>query len=144
MYTLNQIQKVIKDYFDSSALVNSVYSLDDSDYNAIRDIVYPSVNIEYENTNLDNKLINHNFIITISTITNNDDSEAENYFISDCISIVEDFATAIYNINDLVFDENINVRPFVNDTGDKTVGVVFNLTISSMRPRNSCWSPTND
>ena len=66
MKTLNELKQIIKGYFESHAQINSVYYCDDFDFNAERSIQYPVVNIEYLNSNINDKLMNHIFKVVIA------------------------------------------------------------------------------
>ena len=142
MLTLNQIKKIIKDYFNAHASINSVYYLSDFDFNAERSIDYPTVNVEYLNSNITNKMMNHSYKVVIGDLCEIDNTEMEDEIHSDCLQIAEDFYTFLQNYEGLYFNKTSSINKFTDDTGDLTSGIVFTITLSVVRPQNWCSTPT--
>jgi hypothetical protein len=142
MKTLNQIRKIFKTYFEEHALINSSFYVDDFDFNGERGIVYPVANVEYINSGINGIVMNHNYRITLASMTPTEDNEAEHNVHSDMSQIAEDLFTYFQNLEGLIYNRIGSITPFTNDTGDRTSGIVFNLTLGTIRPQNRCWTPT--
>lgn len=140
--TLNQIKRVLVDWFENHGQITSVYYCDDFDFNAERNIRYKTVNIEYLNSSISDNLTNHNYKFVIADYVIGDSNEQQDEIHSDCLQIAEDFFTFLQNYEDgFFFNKSSSITPFKNDTGDRTAGVVFNLAISTLRPQNWCNTP---
>lgn len=142
MLTLNKLKKILKDYFNNHAVINSVFYEDDFDFNSERNILYPVSNIQYLNSNITNKTINHNYKIVLGDICRPDDSEMEDNIHSDSLQVAEDFFTYLQNYEGLIFNKSSTINKFVDDTGDRTSGIVFTITLSVIRTQNRCSTPT--
>lgn len=141
MKTLNELKQIIKGYFESHAQINSVYYCDDFDFNAERSIQYPVVNIEYLNSNINDKLMNHIFKVVIADITEADNTEMEDNIHSDSLMIAEDFYTYLQNQEGIIFTKTSSINKFTDDTADRASGIVFTVTLSVIRPQNRCNAP---
>jgi hypothetical protein len=142
MYTLNQVKNILKNWFDNHGMISSVYYLDDFDFNSSRNIIYPVVNISFQNSNISNNVLYYNFQITLASMVNVDNSNDEDNVKSDMIQIAEDFYTYIQNYNGLIFNKISTLNPFTDDTADRTSGIVFNIGIGTIRKQNRCDTPT--
>lgn len=142
MKTLNELKTILKSYFNSHAIINSVYYEDDFDFNAERSIDYPVANIEYLNSNISNKTMNHNFKIVLADITEPENNEMEDNIHSDTLQIAEDFFTYLQNAEGFSFDKSSSINKFTDDTADRAAGIVFTIQISVIRPQNRCNTPT--
>ena len=143
MITLDNIKQILKDYFNSHGQINSVYYCDDWDFNSERSINYPVVNIEYLNSNISNRTINHNFKIVIGDITESDNTDMEDQVHSQSLQIAEDFYTYLQNYEVGIFFNKVStLNKFTDDTGDRVSGIVFTVTISAIRSQNICDKPT--
>jgi hypothetical protein len=141
MLTLNQIKILLTDFFNSHNMINSVYYMDDFDFNAESSIDYPVVNIEYLNSAITDKVFNHNFKIVIGDITVPDNYEMEDMVHSDTLQIAEDFFTFLQNYNgNLIFDRASSIQKFVDDTGDRICGIVFTIRLGTIRAQNTCFT----
>jgi hypothetical protein len=140
--TLNNFKSLLKTWFQNHAQINSVYYCDDFDFNAERSIDYPTVNIEYLNSAINDKEMNHIFKIVIADITKPDDTEMEDNIISDSLQIAEDFFTYLQNAEGFRFNKTSSLQKFVDDTADRAAGIVFTITLSVIRPQNWCNTPT--
>lgn len=141
--TLNDLKILIKDFFNGHAQINSVYYCDDFDFNAERSIDYPVANIEYLNSNISNKTVNHNFKIVIADLTEPDNTDMEDTVHSDSLQIAEDFFTYLQNYEvGIFFNKTSTINKFTDDTGDRVSGIVFTVSLSLIRPMNRCNMPT--
>ena len=141
MKTLNELKLILIDYFKAHALINSVFYEDDFDFNAERSIDYPVANIEYLNSNISNKSMNHNFKIVLADITEPENNEMEDNIHSDALQIAEDFFTYLQNYEGFSFDKSSSINKFTDDTADRTAGIVFTIQLSVIRPQNRCNTP---
>lgn len=141
MLTLNQIKQLIVGWLNSHAQLNSVYYEDDFDFNAERNINYPVCNIEYIESNLNNKAMNHSFKITLADLINDNIVGIEDEIYSDMLQVAEDFFTWLQNFEGFEASKSTNIQKFVNDTGDRTAGIVFRIILSVIRPQNTCSKP---
>jgi hypothetical protein len=142
MKTLNEIKQVFKDYFEDHALINSFFYCDDFDFNAERGITYPVVNVEFVSSAINGIVMNHTYRVTLASMTPTEDNEAEDNVHSDMMQIAEDLFTYFQNYEGLIYNRIGSINKFTNDTGDRTSGIIFNLTLGSIRPQNRCWTPT--
>ena len=142
MLTLNQIKKILKDYFNAHALINSVYYMDDFNFNAERSIDYPVANIEYVNSDINIGVMNHNYKIVIADLCELDNAEMEDNIHSDSLQIAEDFFTYLQNYEGLIFKKTSSINHFTEDTGDLAAGIVFTVQLGTIRKQNWCDSPT--
>lgn len=142
MLTLNQIKIILKDWFNNHALINSVYYCDDFDFNSERSIDYPVANIEYLNSDITGKMINHNYKVVIGDLTKADDSEMEDNIHSDSLQVAEDFFTFLQNYEGFSFDKSSSINKFTDDTADRASGIVFTFSLSLVRSQNRCDVPT--
>lgn len=141
MKTLNQVRNIIKGFFDNHALVNGVYTLQDFDFAAERNLEYKVVNIEYIDTSINTNVYTHNFTITIADITLQDSPVMEDDVVSDSIEIAEDFITWMERTQFQLGITTNNLKPFYDTNGDRVCGIVFNTGIDVIRKKNYCDVP---
>lgn len=141
MLTLNNIKGILKTYFNSHALINSVYYEDDFDFNAERSIDYPVANVEYLNSNISDKTMNHNFKIVLADLTEPENNEMEDNIHSDSLQIAEDLFTYLQNYEGFSFNKSSTINKFTDDTSDRATGIVFTIQLSVVRPQNRCNTP---
>lgn len=144
MKTLNELKQILIDYFQNHAWINSVYYMDDFDFNAERSIDYPVVNIEYVNSNINDKVFNHFFKVVIADIVEPDNTEQEDNVHSDALQVAEDFFTSLNEIEGVIFNKISSINKFTDDTGDRACGIVFTFTLGVIRPQNRCVIPTKN
>jgi hypothetical protein len=142
MKTLNEIKKILTNFFEQHAQINSTYYLSDDDYNTLKSIDYSSVNITYKNSNITGDEIQHNYDISISDLAEFDNSEIEDYVHSNCILIIDDFFTFLDESFDFEYSKNSTLNPFIDDTADRTAGITFSISIQTERRKNICDTPT--
>lgn len=143
MKTLNEIKIILKDWFNNHAMINSVYYEDAFDYEAESSIDYPSVNLEFLESNIDDRVINYQIQVTISDITKPDNNEMEDNIHSDSIQVAEDFITFLETQEDKYWFNGVtSFNKFTDDSGDRASGIVFIVTISTIRRLNKCATPT--
>lgn len=141
MTTLNQIKKLLKNWFGNHKQVKHFFWGDMSDYNAIRDKEYVSVNVEYLETNLNQKMMNHSCRISIGDLVNPNYSDHEDEVISDTMLIAQDFFAKFETVEDFTLQRLTNIQPFSDTTTDRTAGVVFRIVLSVPRKANECAIP---
>jgi len=141
--TLTQLKNLFTDFFKRHKQVNHCFYGDLADYVAIPDKVYYSVNIQYNNSNVSGKYINHNYTITISDLMNLNYPETEHSAISNCMEIAKDFI-AYLTYDDDISSVNPSIQPFREATGDITAGVVLGINVQLFMSLNECAIPTND
>lgn len=141
MLTLNQVKKILKDYFEGHAQINDVIYGNDIEFNAERQINYPACNIEYLNSDVSGKLLNYNYNIVIADICEPDNDEMQDNIISDSLQIAEDFISYLEYTEGLIYNGSSSLEPFIDDTGDRTTGVSFTLSIGTIRNQNWCNKP---
>lgn len=146
MSTLNQILTQIEDYFQTHALVNGVnITLDDDDFNALVDLSYPVVNIQYLDTDVNERLLIHNLKVTIGDLTNPNVELLDISIYSDCIQIAEDFFGWLETQYGFDWNKNTNIQPFSDSNTDRVSGIVFTMAISTFRKINAdCAAPHKD
>lgn len=142
MLTLNQAKKLLVDYFVGHAQIKQVIYGNDVEFNADRQISYPVCNIEYLNSDVTGKLLNYNYNIVISDITQPENTEMEDNVISDALQIAEDFLSYLEYTEGFIFNGSSSLEPFVDDTGDRTSGISFTVSIGTIRNQNWCNKPT--
>lgn len=142
--TLNAITEQLKDYFNNHRLINTVnVTIGDDDLNAINNIIYPLVNIQYINSTIENtKYISHNFKIIIGDRTSPNVELIDMEIFSDTLQIADDFTGWLDTIYEFDWINNVSVEPFSDSNVDRVSGVVFTITILSPRLVNSdCLTP---
>ncbi|SFW49936.1 hypothetical protein [Chitinophaga sancti] len=140
--TLTQLRILFLNFFSKHKQVNHCVYGDLSDYVAIPDKLYYSINIQYNNSNVSGKYINHNYTITVSDLMKLDIPETEHSAISNCMEIAKDFI-AYLSYNDDISSVNPSIQPFRQATGDITAGVVLGINVQLFLPFNECAIPTN-
>lgn len=143
-YTLNQLKIMLTDWFNNHAMLNSVYYLNDFDFNSERQINYPTCNIKYINSSVDDIVMNHNYKIVIGDITTPNNNEMEDVIMSDSLQIAEDFITYLQELNGIYNLTIGTFEPFTEDTGDRICGVEFDITLGAARTSNKCDTPTKN
>lgn len=144
MKTLNQVKKILKDYFEGHAQINTTIWGNDVEFNSERQINYPACNIEYLNSDVSGKLLNYNFNIVIADIAKlDDDGEMSDNIISDALQIAEDFLSYLEYTEGFIFNGSSSLEPFIDDTGDRTTGISFTVSIGTIRNSNWCNKPVN-
>ncbi len=138
MTTLNQIKTLLKNWFLSHRQVRHFYWGDLYNYTAINDKDFVSVNVEFVDSSLNGKMMDHSFRISIGDRVDDNVEGHEDEVISDAVSIANDFFTFLEENEDFTFVMNINVQPFTDDTGDRLSGVVFRVILSVPRMANEC------
>ena len=143
MLTLNQLKLILKDFFESHGMINSVYYFDDFDFAAERNISYPVANISYLNSNMSTKTLNHNFKVVIADICQPDNNDMQDNIHSDSLQVAEDFFTFLQNYEGFNLKRTTSINKFNDSNGDRTSGIVFTITLEVIRPMNWCNKPTN-
>jgi len=140
---LNTIINSIKGYFTNHAMVNGAnVTLDDDDFNALVDLSYPVVNIQYIDTDVSNNLLTHNFKIVIGDLTNPNIQAIDFEIYSDCIQISEDFFGWLDTIYDFDWSKSTNLQPFTDSNTDRVSGIVFTISLAVRRAVNQdCVAP---
>lgn len=139
--TLKRIKKVLIDFFETHAQINSVYYCNQDEYIAIPNKLYSSVNIDYVQSNLLSKSISHSYKITLSDLYNPNIKDHDSYIYSTLLQIVEDFEMYMRSQDEFTIQNNIAAIPFSDDTVDRTSGFVFSVYVSVARIVNECQKP---
>lgn len=58
------------------------------------------------------------------------------------LQIAEDFFTFLQNKEGWTFEQSLNIQKFLDDTSDRTSGIVFRISLEVIRPQNKCSTPT--
>jgi len=58
------------------------------------------------------------------------------------ILIAQDFIAWAANADEWEFPKSINIQKFIDDTDDRTAGVVFTFQLETIMPMTECASPT--
>lgn len=146
MITVNQYIKLIEDFFSKHNMINTVLVGSDYDFNAMPDVVYPVVNIEYITQNIQNTTIADQFEITIADLLDENVPKSEYRIYSYCNQIADDTITYFGNQYDVDYDvneNNISIQKFNNNV-DGTAGCVFILTFNQFREANNCITPIDE
>ena len=135
--TLNQVINSLKNYFESHPLVNTTnVTLDDADFNAINNLVYPVANIQYIDTDVNDKRFQHNFKIIVADLTNPNIEGIDFEIFSDTLQIVGDFTSSLENNYDYDWIKTTNIQPFQDSNVDRISGVVFTIGIITFIEKN--------
>lgn len=128
--TLNEIINDIKGYFESHTLINTVnITIGDDDLNAIDGIVYPLVNIQYLDSDVLQKQIQHNFKIIIGDLTNPNILGIDYEIFSDSLQVAGDFYLWLDNNFNFDYIKTTNIQPFQDDNVDRMSGIVFTIGV---------------
>ncbi len=142
MLSLNQILNKLEGFFNDHAQVNEVVVASDFDFNAERNLTYPVVNLEHVDSNISDKKMNHRFKVVVADILSTDTKNHDNEIVSDSLLIAEDFFSWLQEQEGFEFTKSTNIQRFVEDGGDRTAGVTFVVTLSTIRAQNTCQKPT--
>ena len=141
MKTLNQIKKILTDFMSSHQQINDVKYEDDFDFNVERNLSYPVCNIEYLNSNMSGKEMRHQFKVVLADVVSENIKQHEDEIYSDMLQVAEDFFTYLQYSEGFDFIRSTNINKFTDDTHDRTAGIVFTITLSTIRLQNSCLNP---
>lgn len=135
-------REVIK-WFENHPQINSVYYLNDSDFNAIENKEYKSVQIDYISTSIGEYTRTHNFNISICDQIN-PNINVDDDVISDCVEILSDFFGYLMNVaaSAEFWSDTTNglILPFYDDDVDRTSGATSNFSITTNN-YNTCYLP---
>ncbi|MBN9295384.1 MAG: hypothetical protein J0I41_00165 [Filimonas sp.] len=143
MITLNQIKYKLIDFFKNHKQVNEVSYTDDFSFAANRELIYPVVNIEYLEANVQDKKINHSYNMIIGDLIDAANTQSEDEVISDAMQIAEDFFAWLWEQKEFVFMKNTNIQKFSDDNGGRVSGITFRIALSILRNQNICNTPIN-
>lgn len=145
MITINQYIKVIEGFFNKHNIINTVLVGNNYDFNAVSNVIYPVVNIEYITENIQPTNIATQFEITIADLFDPNVPKSEYSIYSDCNQIANDCLSFFGNQYDVDYDinENVSIQKFVEGNDDRTAGCVFILTFNQFRTANDCIIPYN-
>jgi len=138
--TLKEIQLELKNFFRSHLQVQSVTSYDISDFTAKPDKKYLIANVEYQDTNISNRVRNDIFEITLADLLAPDGSNELEIF-SSTLEIAEDFYEFLYQCPLWTFNRTANSQKFTESDGDRIAGITFRITIQTIRRQNTCSIP---
>lgn len=130
--TLNELIALLRNYFQTHPVIRSVsITLSDSDFNAINDQVYPTVNIQYVDTDIDRNRFTNNFKIIIADLTNPNVLDIDFEIYSDTLQVAGDFMNFIEGQMDIDYTRTSNLQPFQDSNVDRTSGVVFTIGLTT-------------
>lgn len=142
--TLNQIRTQLIEFFNDHAQVNSVIWMDEDDFIAQRDTTYPVVNMEWLDTSLSDRFLQHRFRVLIGDLYNPNVTGIEDEIYSDCVQIAGDFWSWLQENMDFNFQSSSNIQKFTDDTGDRISGITFTITISVPNSWDECAIPKKE
>jgi len=143
MLTLNQIKKILQDWFLNHKQVRHFFWGNVQDYIAISNKEYTSINAEFVSSNYSDKFLNHSFRIAIGDLVNPNYPDLETEVISDSMNIANDFISHFEQMEGFVFQKSGSIQPFTDSDGDRISGVVFVVVLQVPRRANDCQTPTN-
>ena len=142
--TLNNLKQILTSFFESHSMINTVLFGDDWKLNSERKNIYPLVNIEYINSQFNNKFMSHNFRIVVCDLMDiGTDNQVDEIF-SDSLQIADDFSSFIQEQEGIVWNRSGQINKLIDDTGDRVAGVYFNISLNVMRSMNECQIPINE
>lgn len=139
--TLNQLKYRLIQFFEGHAQINQTVYADDFDLNAERNLLYPVVNLEWLNSNINNKVTNHRYKITIGDKVDENLEGIEDEVFSDSMLIAEDFFSWLQVQEGFNFNKISSIQKFSDDTRDRVSGIVFQIELAVVRPQNECSIP---
>lgn len=143
MLTLNQIKKLLQDWFLNHKQVRHFFWGNVQDYIAVSNKEYTSINAEFINSSYSDKFLNHSFRIAIGDLINPNHPEQETEVISDSMSIANDFISHFEQMEGFIFQKSGSIQPFTDSDGDRISGIVFVFVLQIPRRANDCQTPTN-
>jgi hypothetical protein len=144
MITVNQYLKMLTDFFESHGQINTVLVGDNYDFNAVPNIIYPVVNIEFVRQNISPTNVNDQFEITVADLFDPNIKKSEYAMYSDSNLIADDTITYFGNQYDVDFEisESTSVQKWKGNV-DRLAGCVFVLSFDQFRVANDCILPVN-
>lgn len=139
--TLNQIKFLLIEFFEHHGQTNSVLYCDDFDFNAERNLIYPVTNIEYLESNISGKNNTHSYKIILGDLYDQNIKGHADEIQSDMMKIAEDFFSWAQDFEGFDFQKSVNIQKFVDDTDDRTAGLVFKFQLGTIRSQNTCSIP---
>jgi len=150
MITLNAIEQYFNDWFKNHLMLNSYFIFEgDFDFNGERNILYPTVNVEWMTSTIvpnsaGDDITNHVFKVTIADTALPDNLRQENNIFSDALQIAEEFLYSIKKTPYFMYGGNTVISKFVDDNPDRTSGIWFNVVIGIKQPSKRCSTPTKE
>lgn len=141
MLTLTQIKQRLIDWFSSHAQINTVVFANDFEFSAERNLVYPVVNLSFIGSRINERMLDYSIKVKIGDLVSEDDTNLQDYVISDSILIAEDFFTFLQYEEGWVFTRSSTIRPLIDNGGDRISGVEFTVIVSVVRSQNTCEKP---
>lgn len=141
MLTLNQIKKILQDWFLNHKQVRHFFWGNVQDYISVSNKEYTSINAEFISSNYSDKFLNHSFRIAIGDLINPNYPEQETEVISDSLSIANDFISHFEQMEGFIFQKSGSIQPFTDSDGDRISGIVFVFVLQVPRRANDCQTP---
>lgn len=136
---IKQYLRLIKNFYETHAQINTIKSGNQFNFNAKSDIVYPVAHVEF----IVQIGKSYQFLITIADKFDPNIEESEEDIYSDCNEIADD--TLAHFANEIQADYEINESPviekFNNGHTDKISGCTFMLTFTETNVLNACLIP---
>jgi len=144
MLTLNGIKFKFINYFKNHKQVRQVEYFDQYNFAALRNLQYPVVNIEFNQSTIQDKFMVHSFNIFIGDKIQPDNMNSEDEIMSDTMQIAEDFFTAFRYDYDMDMKPVSNIQAVSDNFGDRVSGIVFTVQVYVGRLYNSCVAPVTN
>lgn len=138
MLTLNQLKYRFIHFFENHKQIKQVCYLDQYNFSAMRNLQYPVVNIEFNQSSIQDKFFVHSFNVFIGDKIQPDNINTEDEIVSDAMQIAEDFFTAFRYDYDMDMKPASNIQAVSDNFGDRVSGIVFTVQVYLGRLYNSC------
>ncbi len=142
MLSLNQIKNRLISYFSSHAQVNSVIYGDNFKFAAERNLKYPVANIEWLESNVSGKTMNHTFRLILADKTNPNIDAIQDEISSDMLLIADDFMSYLQDTEGWSFIRSSQIVKLTDEYLDRIDGIKFRISLSTIRRQNICVTPT--
>lgn len=142
MLSLNQLKQILVNFLNSHAQINEVVWGDDFEFSVDRDLNYPVASIEYLDTNINGKAMNHNFKVVLGDLSDPNVHGIDDEVVSDMLLVADDVMSWLQQQEGFQFIKSSNIQKFTDEFGDRVSGVVFRIVLSVIRRQNECAIPT--
>lgn len=136
---LTNLTSIIQHFCLNHSLINSVLVANEIDFRATPNQLYPLVNIEPVEANVDGNFISQGFVITVADIMDTVfEGEGNFRLIDGCQRIAGDIVTYLQNSIDFDASVNVTFNSFEDEGTDRTAGVVFRINLIYHRDDSTC------
>jgi len=141
MLTLNFLKYKLVAFFENHKQVNQTVYNDKFTFASMRNLLYPVVNIEFEQSAVQDKFLVHSWNIFIGDKIHPDDTNSGDEIISDATNIAEDFFSFFRNDYTIDLKQTSNFQQVSDSFGDRVAGIVFTISINVLRLYNPTVMP---